>query len=177
MNSLNLLFFVLFSFFVDARGGSKCLTCPSCMVCDPLIGCVYDNFTHCLDNKINGYCINGYCNTTIGRMSLKKPPVCKSYKIVNMTLASGGTKLSARLINDINGLSCTQVGAIMESACINGVCTPYTLGIDKVGQPTGCQGLPDGFMCDTNGVFTDGEKCLSQKCVMPSNAPSFCKLV
>ena len=76
---------LLFINIVFAKGGApKCATCPSCMICDPLIGCTYDNFSPCVTsgvNNIKGYCLNGNCNTTIGAFSnLPKPPICKTYK-------------------------------------------------------------------------------------------------
>lgn len=169
-------FFMLFlSSFVFARGGNKCLTCPSCMVCDPLVGCVYDNFTPCLTNKVKGLCFNGVCNTTISNVVKSKPPVCKTYAF-KTTLINGTHKLSSALVDEINGLSCTKLGALLESVCIKGACTPYVLAIDKFGGATGCKGLPNGFMCDTNSVFTDGEQCSNGTCTMPENGFSFCKL-
>ena len=162
---------------VTSKGGAgKCAVCPSCMVCDPLIGCMYDNFSPCTGtSNLKGYCINGSCNTTIGNTVLSKPAVCKTYKLTRV-VTNGVVKFTTTLVNDINGLSCTTVGAALESVCVKGTCTPYTLGIDKFGNPTGCSGLPDGFMCDTNQVFTDGEKCINQKCVMPSDLQSLCLL-
>ena len=162
---------------VVAKGGvGKCVTCPSCMICDALIGCTYDNFSPCTVgvNNTNGYCVNGGCNTTIGAfVNLPKPPICKTYKFTR-TVVNGTARMSASVANDINGLSCTKPGAILESICMKGGCTPYTLAIDKTGNPTGCNGLPDGFLCDTNMVFTDGEKCVNQKCVMPTEPNSLC---
>lgn len=161
---------------VYAKGGTpKCTTCPSCMVCDPLIGCTYDNFSQCTNNNWKGFCVNGFCNTTIGNIPLVKPPACKTYRFTRV-MVNGTAKIATAMVNDINGLSCTKLGAILESVCIKGVCTPYTLGIDRLGQPTGCQGLPDGFLCDTNMVFTDGERCVNQKCVMPDNPQSLCTM-
>lgn len=170
-----LLGYLIYVGNVICKGGVKCITCPPCMICDPLVGCTYDNFAKCTSNKLSGYCINGSCNTTIGNLKILKPPVCKTYSIVNNSV-NGINKTIVKTIDDINGLSCTKVGAILESVCIKGVCTPYTLGVDRLGQPTGCVGLPDGFLCDTNMVFTDGEKCVNQKCVMPDNPQNLCLL-
>jgi hypothetical protein len=171
---------LLFINIVFAKGGApKCATCPSCMICDPLIGCTYDNFSPCVTsgvNNIKGYCLNGNCNTTIGAFSnLPKPPICKTYKFTR-TVVNGTSKLSVNLINNFNGLSCTKPGAILESVCIKGSCTPYVIAIDLLGNPTGCNGLPDGFLCDTNMIFTDGEKCINQKCVMPNEPDTSCLL-
>ena len=169
------MLFIIIVFFnvVFSKGGApKCTSCPSCMICNPLIGCTYDNFLPCTTgvNNIKGYCVNGSCNTTIGAfINLQKPPICKTYKFTRNV-----TKISANLANDLNGLSCTKFGAILESVCIKGTCTPYTIAIDLTGNPTGCNGLPDGFMCDTNMLFTDGEKCINQKCVMPTDPISLC---
>lgn len=172
----NFLFGIFFlSGYVFARGGNKCILCPSCMVCDPLVGCVYDNFSKCTVNKVKGYCTNGSCNTTIGVLSITKPAVCKTYKFTNVTV-NGVDTLKRTTVDDINGLSCTTPGALLESVCIKGTCTPYTLAIDKLGKPTGCNGMPDGFMCDTNAVLTDGEVCMNQKCVMPENPQLLCRL-
>lgn len=174
--------FIIISLLINlvfSKGGAgKCTTCPSCMICDPLIGCIYDNFTPCTSgtNNIKGYCLNGNCNTTIGAFSnLPKPPICKTYKFTR-TVINGTTKLSASLINNFNGLSCTKPGAILESICIKGACTPYVIAIDLLGNPTGCNGLPDGFLCDTNTIFTDGEKCINQKCIMPIEPEILCLL-
>lgn len=161
---------------VFTKGGTpKCVVCPPCMVCDQFIGCVYNNFTPCLVNNAKGYCINGGCNTTIGNLTLTKPPICKTYKI-SKVVVNNTTKYTTSTVNDINGLSCTQPGAILESVCMKGTCTPYTLGIDRLGNPTGCRGFPDGFLCDTNFVFTDGEKCINQNCVIPENSNTLCVL-
>lgn len=159
-----------------AKGGApKCTSCPNCMTCDPLIGCIYDNFLPCTNNNLKGFCLNGLCNITIGNIQLTKPPVCKTYSFSRISI-NGTIKIATTVVNNINGLSCTKPGAILESVCIKGTCTPYTLGIDLFGNPTGCQGLPNGFMCDTNSVFTDGEYCFNQKCVMPENSQSLCIL-
>ena len=173
MNTLFL--FTFMSMFYSKGGVGKCTSCPPCMVCDQLIGCVYDNFTPCVTGTKKGVCLYGTCNTAIASLVKSKPPVCKTYSF-NTILVQGVSKTTATLINDINGLSCTQVGNIFESVCIKGICTPYTIAIDKLGRPSGCNGLPDGFMCDTNAVFTDGETCINQKCVMPTNPQSLCTL-
>lgn len=171
----SILFFILLSEVLSKGGAPKCISCPSCMICDPLIGCTYDNFSPCTNIDKKGYCVNGFCNTTIVNSVPFKPPVCKTFKFTR-TVVNGTSKITTSLANNINGLSCTQLGAILESVCIKGVCTPYTLGIDRLGQPTGCRGLPNGFMCDTNFVFTDGEKCMNETCVMPSDPLSLCPL-
>lgn len=142
------------------------------MICDSLIGCVYDNFSNCINTNKKGLCLNGVCNTTIVSAVLSKPPLCKTYKF-SLDVQK---RVVSTLVNDINGISCTKPGALLESVCYNGICTPYVNGVDKVGQLTGCRGLPDGFMCDTNFVFTDGEKCINQMCIMPENAASMCVL-
>jgi hypothetical protein len=174
--------FIMMLVFVEvvfAKGGAgKCVTCPTCMICDPLIGCIYDNFTPCIVgvNNTKGYCVNGGCNTTIGAfVNLPKPPICKTYKFTR-TIINGTSKMSVSLASDLNGLSCTKVGAILESVCIKGTCTPYVIAIDLTGNPTGCNGLPNGFLCDTNMLFTDGEKCINQKCVMPTESNVLCPL-
>jgi len=162
---------------VIAKGGIKCSTCPPCMICDQLVGCVYDNFSQCLTtNNKKGYCLNGGCNTTIAKVGkLIKPPICNTYKFTS-TVVNGTEKMTYTTVPDINGVSCTKLGALLESVCINGKCTPYAKAISIFGDPTGCNGLPDGFLCDTNFVFTDGEKCINGVCVMPEN-PNSCSFV
>ena len=161
---------------VIAKGGVKCSTCPPCMLCDQLVGCVYDNFSPCLalGNK-KGYCLNGICDVKLGQIAkLPKPPICNTYKF-NTTLVNGKPKISYTTVSGINGISCTKVGAILESVCMNGKCTPYVNAITIFGDATGCMGLPDGFLCDTNFVFTDGEKCINERCVMP-DVPNSCTI-
>ena len=170
-----LIIFINISSILTKGGAPKCIVCPPCMICDAFIGCTYDNFTPCTNNNLKGFCVNGSCNTTIGNIQLSKPQTCKTYKFSTI-FVNGTRKISTSIVNDINGLSCTKPGAILESVCMKGSCTPYTLGIDKLGNPTGCKGLPDGFMCDTNFVFTDGEKCINEKCVMPDNTNALCLL-
>jgi hypothetical protein len=168
MKSIIVLAVLCMSKIVGAKGGVKCSTCPMCMICDQLVGCVYDNFLPCLTvtNK-KGYCVNGNCNTVLAKINnLPKPPICKTYKFTT-TVVNGTQKLSYTIVNDINGISCTKIGALLESVCMNGKCTPYAKAISIFGDPTGCNGLPNGFLCDTNFVFTDGEKCMNGKCVMP----------
>lgn len=170
-----LLAIILSVSVVYGKGGVKCSSCPPCMICDQFIGCTYDNFSPCLNNNLKGFCVNGACNTTIGSLVLSKPPMCKTYTF-SRVIVNNVSKITTTLVNDINGLSCTKPGALFESACIKGVCTPYTIGVDRLGNPSGCVGLPNGFLCDTNGVLTDGEKCINQKCVMPGNANTLCLL-
>jgi hypothetical protein len=137
---------------------------------------VYDNFSPCTTpGKVKGLCLYGTCNTTIANVVKTKPPVCKSYAFKS-SVVNGTKKISAVLVDEINGVSCTKLGAAIESVCIKGACTPYVLAVDKLGGATGCKSFPNGFMCDTNAVFTDGEECINGTCTIPENSYSFCKL-
>jgi hypothetical protein len=162
---------------VVAKDGVKCSTCPPCMICDQFVGCVYDNFSQCLavGNK-KGFCLNGVCDIKLAKVgNLVKPPICNTYKFKS-TIIKGVEKITYTTIPGINGIDCTKPGAILEAVCINGVCTPYVPAVTIFGDATGCIGLPDGFLCDTNDIFTDGEKCIKGKCVMP-DIPNSCPVV
>ena len=147
-------------------GGAKCSVCPQCMVCNPLLGCQYSNFGICKNTLgKNGYCYYGNCNTNIivPKVAL---PLCKTYEI--------GFNNTLKLVNDINGLDCSTFGSIFKSSCISGICTPFVDGFDLLGNNVGCKLSSNGIMCDTNGVFTDGEVCMNGLCTMPLNPQKKC---
>ena len=157
------LFISVFTFAISIHaqlrgGGPKCITCPQCMVCDPKAGCQYSNFGSCLTtNKKKGVCYYGNCTTTI---KLPKTPlsICKTYEIPSM-----------QIVNEMNGLGCSLPGALINSFCVNGQCLPFVDAFNVLGQNIGCNFFPDNTMCDSNGVFTDGERCVSGLCTMPYN--------
>lgn len=152
----------------NAKGGNaKCTVCPQCTVCNPLMGCQYENFGACKNNYGKpGVCYYGVCNTTL-KVPRAPLPKCKSYDI---------TKIPVQIVNDINGLDCSTFGSIFKSVCISGKCTPFVDGFDLLGKNVGCALSADGTMCDTNGIFTDGEVCKGGLCTMPVNPQKKCIL-
>jgi hypothetical protein len=163
-----ILYMLNFSTLVNAKGGAaKCTVCPQCTICDPLLGCQYQNFGSCKNNLgKTGICYYGTCNTTL-KVPSTPLPKCKTYDI---------TKNPVQIVNNINGLDCTTFGSIFKSACISGVCTPFVDGFDLLGNNAGCMLSANGVMCDTNGVFTDGEVCKNGLCTMPANPQNKCIL-
>jgi hypothetical protein len=166
--SLILLYTLTFASMSNAKGGgSECTVCPQCTVCNPLMGCQYENFGAC-KNKYGkpGVCYYGVCNTAL-KVPKTPLPKCKTYDI---------TKKPVQITNSINGLDCTTPGSIFHSVCISGKCTPIVEGFDLLGQNVGCMLAADGTLCDTNGIFTDGEMCINKLCTMPINPQKKCIL-
>lgn len=149
---------------VECRGGApKCSTCPSCMKCNPLIGCVFDNYQSCVtpDGKFKGTCFRGICDTKLKVPSI--PPICKVWHC--------NIKNNCTLGNEVSGIDCTPTGSLVNYACFSGKCKPFVDGLDKLGNNVGCQFFIQGTLCDTNGVLTDGEICVNGLCVYPPAGP------
>jgi hypothetical protein len=69
-----------------------------------------------------------------------------------------------------DGTDCTPTNALeWESICISGTCSRIFLGVGEEFplQNIGCLGKPNGALCDTNHVYTDGEKCVNGVCRFP----------
>jgi hypothetical protein len=164
----SLLFGRVNTAFVGMKGGTaKCTVCPQCTVCNPFMGCQYVNFGGC-KNKVGkaGVCYYGNCNTTL-KVPKTPLPVCKTYDI---------TQNPVKIVNGINGLDCSTLGSIFGSVCISGRCTPFVDGFDQMGFNTGCLIASNGTICDTNGIFTDGEVCMGGLCTMAINPQNKCIL-
>jgi hypothetical protein len=107
---------------------------------------------------IGGVCYFGLCNTQI-QLPTTPPPICKMYR------CTPGAPCS--LVNQADGTDCTTPGAAFHSVCMTGVCKLVVDGLNKAGQNTGCWLVKDNTLCDTNGIFTDGEICINNVCTRP----------
>lgn len=135
------------------------LRCPSCTKCDPKKGeCIEPrDFVLCSKRGVSGVCFAGTCNTEL-TISTVPLPKCKTYRCP----VSG----ECTLVDAPDGSDCTPLNVEYESVCLGGVCNRVWLGL-RDGFPmqnTGCRNKPNGAVCDTNHVLTDGETCQDGIC-------------
>lgn len=159
---MKLAFILGFLFFGTAILAQNCpLRCPSCTRCDPKKGTctVARDFVTCTKGGNSGVCFAGTCNTQLSLPAVKASNRCQTY-----SCPVSGT---CNLITAPDGTDCTPTNAIeWESVCLKGVCQRIWLGVteDFPMQNTGCVGRPNGVLCDTNHVYTDGETCQNGVC-------------
>jgi hypothetical protein len=139
------------------------LKCPACTKCDPKKGTctVARDFVLCTRNAVPGVCFAGTCNTKISLPGAATSNKCQTYSCP----ASG----TCTLITAPDGSDCTPLNVAYESVCLQGTCQRIWLGVTDAMpyQNTGCVGKPDNALCDTNHVFTDGERCVGGVCRFP----------
>ena len=158
---MNFFIMMLFSFVVSQ---SCPLRCPACTRCDSKKGTctVPRDFVTCTKGAQAGVCFAGTCNTQISLPLTKATTRCQTY-----SCPPSGT---CNLITAPDGTDCTPVTSTgWESVCFQGTCQRIWLGVteEMPYQNTGCVGRPNGAICDTNHVFTDGETCQNGVCVFP----------
>ena len=154
----------LLSFLGGVLGQSCPLKCPSCTKCDPRKGTcsLPRDFVSCTKSGVSGLCFAGMCNTQLTLPVTKAINRCQTY-----TCPTTG---ECKLITAPDGFDCTPLNVEYTSACMSGVCQRLWEGIVLEGFPlknTGCVGKPDGALCDTNHLLTDGEKCSAGVCKFP----------
>lgn len=158
-------FFLLFSSFVLQVLSQTCpLRCPACTRCDEKKGTctVPRDFVTCSKSNVPGVCFAGTCNTQISLPASKASNKCQTYSCPQTGTCS--------LITAPDGTDCTPTNALeWESICISGTCSRIFLGVGEEFplQNIGCLGKPNGALCDTNHVYTDGEKCVNGVCRFP----------
>jgi len=163
-NFMNLFGFLIFSFFTTIL--AQCpARCPSCTKCDARgRGCIEPrDFVTCTKSGVSGVCFAGTCNTQITLPTVKASNRCQTY-----SCPVSGT---CTLINAPDGTDCTPSNAIdYEAVCIAGACKRIWLGVGEEFPllNIGCVGRPNGDLCDTNEVFTDGEQCVNSVCKFPN---------
>lgn len=141
--------------------------CPSCTKCDPKKGTcsLPRDFVTCTKNALPGVCFAGTCNAQLTLPLVKASNKCQTY-----TCPVSG---ECTLITAPDGFDCTPTGVEYTSSCISGVCQRLYDAFVLEGFPlknTGCNGKPDGSLCDTNHVVTDGEKCIGGICKYPDGS-------
>lgn len=135
-------------------------TCPDCVQCDtkkgicslPLTGNV------CVINSLNGFCSsNGIC---VASISGQTTPLQKCQ--TNFCTQDG--TCSIVYLND--GSDCTTPSSAFHSFCVNNGCKLFIEALTKTlpAYNIGCNGLPDGILCDTNLNVMDGETCQNGIC-------------
>lgn len=166
---MNLFANVLVSFFFLCAlvNSQSCpLRCPSCTRCDPKKGeCILPrDFLTCTKGGAPGVCFAGTCNTQISLPT--NAPVtlgrCQDYRCPQTGVCN--------LVTKADGGDCTPNSATTyESICLGGVCQRIWLGLteDFPMKNTGCRGKPNGAVCDTNHIYTDGETCVDGVCKFP----------
>lgn len=159
-------FYYLFMslFFVEVFSQACPLRCPSCTRCDPKKGtCTLPrDFVTCTRGGVAGVCFAGTCNTQLSIPSA--PGRCQTYRCP----VSG----QCTLITAPDGSDCTPNNVEYESVCLNGVCNRVWLGVTDTFpmKNNGCVGKPNGAVCDTNHVLTDGETCQNGVCRFPDGS-------
>lgn len=138
--------------------------CPACTKCDPKKGrcSIARDFVSCTKNTVPGVCFAGTCSTQISLPLVKASNKCQTYSCPASGVCS--------LITAQDGTDCTPANVIYESICLSGVCQRVWLGLggEMPYQNTGCIGKPNGAVCDTNELFTDGETCQNNVCRFPN---------
>jgi hypothetical protein len=163
MKFLSVVFAVLT--FTTIVAGQACpLRCPSCTRCDEKKGTctVPRDFVTCTRNSVAGVCFAGICNTQLSLPVIRASNKCQTY-----TCPPQG---ECQLITAVDGSDCTPNNVLYESACFNGVCKRIWLGVTEEFpmMNIGCVGKPDGSVCDTNHLLTDGETCQGGVCKFPN---------
>jgi hypothetical protein len=134
--------------------------CPACTKCDPKKGtCILArDFVTCTKGTVPGVCFAGGCSTQLSLPLVKATNKCQTYSCP----ASG----VCNLITSPDGSDCTPINVAYESICLKGVCQRIWLGLGETipFQNVGCVGKPNGAVCDTNHVYTDGETCQNNVC-------------
>ena len=135
------------------------LRCPSCTKCDSKRGTCTEprDFVLCSKGGVSGVCFAGMCNTGLSVTTVPVPR-CKTYRCP----VSG----ECTLVSAPDGTDCTPNNVAYESVCLNGLCNRVWLGLGEEFplKNNGCVGKPDGSVCDTNHVLTDGESCQGGVC-------------
>ena len=159
--------FVSFFFLCALVNSQSCpLRCPSCTRCDPKKGeCILPrDFVTCTKKGVPGVCFAGTCNTQIS-FPPNAPAVlgrCQDYRCPQTGVCN--------LVTKPDGGDCTPNSATnYESICLSGVCQRLWMGVteDFPMMNTGCRGKPNGAVCDTNHIYTDGETCVDGVCKFP----------
>lgn len=164
------LTFALISLFFGlavAQDPTCPLRCPSCTKCDPKKGTctLARDFVTCTKTGVAGVCFAGTCNTQLSLPATKASNRCQTY-----TCPPSGV---CNLITAPDGSDCTPISATgYESICLKGTCQRIWLGLgeEMPFQNIGCVGKPNGVTCDTNHVYTDGERCFSGVCRFPDGS-------
>jgi hypothetical protein len=156
-------YYFFFTMFISSIMAQTCpVRCPACTMCDPKKGtCIVPrDFVRCTKSGVAGVCFAGTCNTKLS-IPVSPVPKCQTYRCP----ASG----QCSLITAPDGSDCTPNNVEYESVCLSGTCNRVWLGVTDVFpmQNTGCVGKPNGAVCDTNHVFTDGETCQGGVCQFP----------
>jgi hypothetical protein len=143
------------------------LKCPSCTKCDTKKGTctLARDYVTCTKSGAAGVCFAGTCNTKISLPGLPTTNRCQTYSCPVTGVCT--------LITAPDGTDCTPLSATgYESICVSGTCQRVWLGVTDVipFQNTGCIGKPDNAVCDTNHVFTDGERCIGGVCRFPDGS-------
>ena len=155
-------YYFFFTMFISTIMAQTCpVRCPSCTRCDPKKGaCIVPrDFVTCTKGGVAGVCFAGTCNTKLTIPAA--PGRCQTYRCP----VSG----QCSLITAPDGSDCTPANVAYESICLGGTCNRVRLGVTDAFpmQNTGCVGKPNGAVCDTNHVFTDGETCQGGVCQFP----------
>jgi hypothetical protein len=156
----------LITLFISTVITQTCpLRCPSCTKCDPKKGTctLARDFVTCTKTGVAGVCFAGTCNTQISLPGSSTTNKCQTYSCPVSGVCS--------LMIAPDGTDCTPLSATTyESICLAGVCQRIWLGVTDAMpfQNTGCIGKPDNSVCDTNHVFTDGERCIDGVCRFPN---------
>jgi hypothetical protein len=156
------MYFVLF--FLSSVLAQTCpLKCPSCTKCDPKKGTCTEprDFVSCTTKgavRVPGVCFAGPCNPQIS-LPVGKIGKCQTYSCPVNGICS--------IVSQPDGSDCTPLNVAYESVCMQGVCKRVWLGLGEEFplQNIGCVGKPNGEVCDTNHVLTDGETCQNNVCV------------
>lgn len=158
------LSFVLITFLFGNIFSQSCpLRCPSCTKCDPKKGTCTEarDFVTCTRNSVSGVCFAGMCNTKLKLSVSLASNRCQTYRcpvagVCNVITAPDGT-------------DCTPLNVAYESVCLSGTCQRVWLGLgeEMPFQNTGCVGKPNGAVCDTNHILSDGETCQNGVCRFP----------
>lgn len=143
------------------------LRCPSCTKCDPRKGTCSEprDFVTCTRLSAPGVCFAGICNTQLTLPVIKVSNKCETY-----TCPQSGV---CKVVTAPDGFDCTPANVEYTSVCLSGVCQRVWEALILEGFPlknTGCNGRPDGAVCDTNHVITDGERCIGGVCKFPDGS-------
>jgi len=139
------------------------LKCPSCTMCSIKKGTcsLPRDFVSCTKAGVAGICYAGTCNT---KLSLPGPVTTNKCQTYNCP-----TSGTCTLITAPDGTNCAPLNVLVafESVCLKGVCQRILPGVTDLMpfRNIGCTGMPDGTVCDTNNVFTDGETCQNGICM------------
>lgn len=158
------LSFALITIFFGSIFSQSCpLRCPSCTKCNPKKGTCTEarDFVTCTKSGVTGVCFAGMCNT-----KLKLPVSLSSNRCQTYRCPVSGV---CNLITVPDGTDCTPLNVAYESVCFSGTCQRVWLGLgeEMPFQNIGCVGKPNGAVCDTNHVLSDGETCQNGVCKFP----------